>query len=59
MYRSAKGAQSPIRKEGKTMDEMTSAELNQYLEQIAKLIEATANTAEDAAKIVRDSKVTA
>ena len=38
---------------------MTSQELNQYLENIAKLIEATAKNAEDAAKIVRDSKVNA
>ena len=37
--------------------EMTTAELNQYLENIAKLIEATAENAETAAKIVRDSKV--
>ena len=44
------------------MDEMTSAELNQYLENIAKLIEANAKdakAAEEAAKIVRDSKVKA
>ena len=41
------------------MDEMTSAELNQYLENIAKLIEANAKDAEAAAKIVRDSKVKA
>lgn len=41
------------------MDEMTTAELNQYLENIAKLIEATAKDAEAAAKIVRDSKVKA
>ena len=41
------------------MDEMTTAELNQYLETIAKLIEATAETKEDAVKIVRDSKVKA
>lgn len=39
--------------------EMTTAELNQYLETIAKLIEATADTKEEAAKIVRDSKVNA
>lgn len=41
---------------------MTSAELNQYLENIAKLIEATGKdpeTTEIAAKIVRDSKVKA
>lgn len=41
------------------MDEMTSAELNQYLENIAKLIEATAPDSAAAAKIVRDSKVKA
>lgn len=41
------------------MDEMTSAELNQYLENIAKLIEATAEDPAAAAKIVRDSKVKA
>lgn len=38
---------------------MTPAELNQYLENIAKLIEATAKDSETAAKIVRDSKVKA
>ena len=38
---------------------MTTAELNQYLENIAKLIEATANDPAAAAKIVRDSKVKA
>ena len=32
------------------MDEMTSAELNQYLENIAKLIEATATDTAAAAK---------
>ena len=32
------------------MDEMTTAELNQYLENIAKLIEATAKDPEAAAK---------
>lgn len=41
------------------MDEMTTSELNQYLETIAKLIEATATDTEAAAKIVRDSKVKA
>ena len=38
---------------------MTTAELNQYLENIAKLIEVTAKTPEEAAKVVRDSKVKA
>ena len=41
------------------MDEMTTAELNQYLEIIAKLIEANAKDPETAAKIVRDSIVKA
>lgn len=44
------------------MDEMMSAELTQYLESIAKLIEANvkdAKAAEEAAKIVRDSRVKA
>lgn len=41
------------------MDEMTTAELNQFLENIAKLIEATATDTEAAAKIVRESKVKA
>lgn len=40
-------------------DEMTTAELNQYLETIAKLIEAQATSKEDAVKIVRDSKIKA
>ncbi len=44
---------------GEEMEEMTTAELNQYLENIAKLIEATAENTEEAAKIVRDSKVKA
>lgn len=38
---------------------MTTAELNQYLETIAKLIEATADSVEEAVKIIRDSKVKA
>lgn len=41
------------------LDEMTTAELNQFLENIAKLIEATADDPATAAKIVRDSKVKA
>lgn len=41
------------------MSEMTTAELNQFLENIAKLIEVTASDPADAAKIVRDSKVKA
>ena len=41
------------------MDEMTTAELNQYLENIAELIEANAKDAASAAQIVRESKVKA
>ena len=44
-------------KEGENMDEMTTPEVNSYLELIAKLVEATAKTPEDAARIVRESKV--
>ena len=39
------------------MDEMTTPELNQYREMLAKLIETNAKTVEEAAQIVRDSKV--
>ena len=49
----------PLTKGSEDTDQMTTAELNQYLETIAKLIEATAQDAEAAAKIVRDSKVKA
>ena len=49
----------PLTKGSEDVDEMTTAELNQYLENIAKLIEANAKDAETAAQIVRDSKVTA
>lgn len=38
---------------------MSTAELNQYLETIAKLIEASAKDAEDTAQIVRNSTVKA
>lgn len=48
-----------LQKGSEDVDEMTTAELNQYLENIAKLIEANATNAETAAQIVRDSKVTA
>lgn len=44
---------------GEDMDEMTTDELNQYLENIAKLVEATATDPASAAQIVRDSKVEA
>lgn len=38
---------------------MTAAELNKFLENIARLIEATADDPQKAAQIVRDSKITA
>ncbi len=41
------------------MNEMTSAELNQYLEAIAELIELKAKTPQDAAEIVRKKKIKA
>lgn len=52
-------SEKALLKGGEEMDDMTTAELNQYLENIAKLIEATAKDPEAAAKIVRDSKVKA
>ncbi len=35
---------------------MTNAQLNEYLEMLAKLIESKATTVEDAAKIIREAK---
>lgn len=55
----SKAEENSLTKEGEEVNEMTTAELNQYLENIAKLIEANAKDAESAAQIVRDSKVTA
>ena len=49
----------PLTKGSEDLDEMTTAEFNQFLENIAKLIEATAGDPAAAAKIVRDSKVKA
>ena len=49
----------PLTKGSEDLDEMTTAELNQYLENIAKLIESNAKDADAAAQIVRDSKVKA
>lgn len=46
-----------LRKGSEDLDEMTTEEFNQYLELIAKLIESSAKSPEDAAKIVRDCKV--
>jgi hypothetical protein len=41
------------------MDEMTAPELNAFLENLARLIEAVAATPEDAARLVRESKIKA
>lgn len=41
------------------MDEMTAPELNAFLENLAKLIEASAQSVEEAARLVRESKVKA
>lgn len=41
------------------MDEMTSQELNQFLEAIAELIEAKATTPQEATAIVRGKKIKA
>ena len=38
---------------------MTTPELNQFLEMLARLIEANAKTVEEAAQLVRDNKVKA
>lgn len=39
------------------IEEMNNGQLNSFLEQIAKLIESKAKTAEEAAEIVREAKV--
>jgi len=58
----------PDTKGSEVVDEMTSAELNKYLEAIAELIEAKANepetkydaeTLKAAAQVVRDKKIEA
>lgn len=46
-------------KGSEVMDEMTTPELNQFLEMLARLIETEAKTVEEAAQIVRDNKVKA
>lgn len=37
-------------------DGMTNAEFNSFLETLAKLVESTAKTPEEAAQIIRDAK---
>ena len=41
------------------MDEMTAPELNAFLENLARLIEAVAKSPEYAARLVRESKIKA
>lgn len=41
------------------MEEMTAPELNAFLENLAKLIEASAQNVEEAVRLVRESKVKA
>lgn len=38
------------------MEEMTNAEFNAFLETLARLVEATADTGKDAARIIRETK---
>lgn len=59
MDRYSAAARLHLPKGGKIMDEMTSPELNQYLETIAELIEAKAKTPREAAEIVRNMKIKA
>ena len=47
-------AQAPM-KGSEAMEEMTQAELTVLLETLAKLVEATAKDAEDAARIIREA----
>lgn len=42
-------------KGSEAMEEMTNAELTVLLETLAKLVEATAKDAQDAARIIRDA----
>lgn len=51
-------AQAPT-KGSEEVDEMTAPELNAFLENLARLIEASAKTPEDAARLVRESKIKA
>ena len=37
-------------------EEMTNAQLNEYLETVAKLVESKAKTVEEAAEIIREAK---
>lgn len=39
------------------MEEMTNAQFNQFLETLAKLIEAKAKTVEEAAELIREAKI--
>jgi len=41
------------------MDEMTTAELNEYIESIAEIVELKATTIEEAVEIIRKKKIKA
>lgn len=41
------------------MDEMTTAELNEYIESIAEIVELKATTVEEAVEIIRKKKIKA
>lgn len=59
VYNNNRKAGLSLKKGSEGVNELTTAELNQYLENIAQLIEANAQDTEAAARIVRDSKVKA
>lgn len=59
VYNDNRKAGLSLKRGSEVMNELTTAELNQYLENIAQLIEANAQDTEAAARIVRDSKVKA
>lgn len=39
------------------MEDMTNAQFNQFLETLAKLVEAKAMTVEEAAELIREAKI--
>ena len=53
--KSYKARRKPLWKEVRRLEGMTNAELTVLLETLAKLVEATAKDAQDAARIIRDA----
>ena len=51
-----RGRVSSRTKGSEDMEPMTNAELNAFLETLAKLVERTATSAEEAAQIIREAK---